>query len=67
MKDHFSFRETATLERQKGPLASQVVFLNKANGFTISDDPKASVSDTIQFHLNPPAMPKRNRKNSVLK
>jgi hypothetical protein len=43
------------------------VLLHKANQFTISDDPKAAFSDTIQFLLNRPAIPKRDRTNSLRK
>jgi hypothetical protein len=60
LKDHFSFRNVAALERRLSPGASQVVFLNEAYWFSIGDDPKAFFSDTIQFHLNPPAIRKRN-------
>jgi len=42
-----SLRDPVALERQKGPPASQVVFLNKSDWSTIGDDPKASLSDAI--------------------
>jgi len=39
-------------------------FLNKADWFITGDDPKASLSDTIQFHLDPPIIRKRRWRTS---